>query len=508
MRKTLIGAVALLVALGMLAPPVMAQAPAPKVTINGLVDMVNAWNRNISQVDFAAGDRRDAEWYTRSRFRPDIVGEVGTTKMVLGLELDYVFGQMNTTRFGIAAPQVDAGRLNLDAPGVLEVKWAYLEFQMPWIPMATTVRLGGQPFATMYKPGILAHGDFAGIHVTSALTPVFRLNLTYAQVEERSFGPARHTTGDDFAFIGSVEFSPMKGLDIRPLYSFFFAEGTTSGSSRQARGGVNTGLTTIFPGPAQALTADERRHTLGVDARWRFGPFSVDPTLLYQFGRREMIPAGAAALVNQRRSALFFDLRGGWRSGPLLLELAGIYTTGNRAGDDLPGGARMRFYEPINVDSGFYGGWSEIFALNIDYLQNLYGAAGGLGFINSIGYDKYGLINLGARASYALTPAFTVRGGINARWTAQQVDTTGTIAAATGLTPGDGIGNDRYLGTEILGGFQWRFAPNVAFDLVGAHLFAGDALGSATSTGLDGIVRDNTNPGGVTQVAARVRYTF
>jgi hypothetical protein len=51
MRRLLILAVALVALVGMLAPPAMAQAPAPKVTITGLIDQIGTYNRNMSVYD-------------------------------------------------------------------------------------------------------------------------------------------------------------------------------------------------------------------------------------------------------------------------------------------------------------------------------------------------------------------------------------------------------------------------------------------------------------------------
>ena len=93
------------------------------------------------------------------------------------------------------------------------------------------------------------------------------------------------TRGNDFAIITSPEFSPFKGLDIKPLYSLFYAEGTTSGRSRRNNndrhlnannGNANTGLNSAaaFGNADNATngspTMHETRHTIGADARWRF----------------------------------------------------------------------------------------------------------------------------------------------------------------------------------------------------------------------------------------------
>src|SRR5262249_26257875 len=96
----------------------------------------------------------------------------------------------------------------------------------------------------------------------------------------------------------------------------------------------------------------------------------------------------------------------------------------------------------------------------------------------------------------------TFRALTNLSWTDTAVDTKGTLAStATGImpsgictgtaaqcsgTPGAGVagvagnpfrgGKERYLGNEWILGLTYRFAPNMAFNLVGAALITGDAL--------------------------------
>ncbi len=91
MRRFLAVVASVFVILLLLAPYAGAQTtpaagPTPKVTINGLIDNVTSWNRNMSLRDLDAS-RVDKEWYARTRARPDITGELGTTKFVLGLRL-------------------------------------------------------------------------------------------------------------------------------------------------------------------------------------------------------------------------------------------------------------------------------------------------------------------------------------------------------------------------------------------------------------------------------------
>ena len=578
------------VALVAMAGPVSAQ---PKVTITGFVDNVTSWSKNVSNVDINLNRAKDAEWYSRTRVRPDITAEVGTTKFVLGLEIDETWGQTgNNTNSGVCgstatnaaspngslAPAV-AGTtggsscsspqhvgatsgwgLNTDSQGVIEIKWAYTEFDVPLIPFPTRMRLGAQPFETQYKLAVLANGDFAGVHLTSQFVPMVKGNLTYVQIEESSTGPRDgFIRGDDFAIITSVEITPFKGLDLRPIYAYANLVGVTSGNTRTGKGGVVTNATVFQTCPAVAgavgaagtacgvgsASSIEDRHTVGLDARWRFGPFSFDPTVFYQFGNRmEVVPS---FFTNQARNlsgihtsmkedAWFVDLRGGWQAGPLLLEAAAVYTTGNKATDRIDAGqSRIKYYQPIDNDSSYFaGGWASVWGLGIDYFNMMRGgAASGVSPGVSIGYDKYGLIRGAIRASYALTPAFTLSSAFNANWAAEKVDTASNLTAATGLIPrcstvGFGVGASavagltaaqafncvdrgtaRYLGSELNLGFQWRFAPNVAFDLMGAYMWAGNALSTATSTNITtGIPSNGRNPQDVQSVAMRVRYSF
>jgi hypothetical protein len=179
-----------------------------------------------------------------------------------------------------------------------------------------------------------------------------RSNLTFVQIEESSTGPKdTFIRGDDIGLIASVEISPFKGLDIRPIFSYVSFVGVTSASSRQNRGGLGSGAAvfptcpgTTGPGTGACLgggisSAEEERFTVGVDARWRFGPFYIDPTVLYQFGNRDQISptisltSGPGIMTGMRRDAWYVDIRGGWRAGPLLVEALGLYTTGNKATD-------------------------------------------------------------------------------------------------------------------------------------------------------------------------------
>jgi hypothetical protein len=459
--------------------------------------------------------------------------------------------------------------LNTDVSGIVEFKWLYTEFDLtgkdallPFIPVNTRARAGLQPFQSYgglvgtYR-ATYAQGDFPGFSALTEWAPNLKTGFAYVMIDESlgtfnrggSGGAAagvRPTRGDDFAVIFSPEFTPFKGLDIKPIYSYLFAQGTTSTSTRRNATNITT-PNSFFAGNLTGATAagsvagaaafqlepvagtgtarysngdpsqHESRHTVGLDARWRSGPFSLDPTILYQFGTRSMVdyagPAGThynKHSVESDTSAWLIDVQGGYQLGPLLLEARAMYSSGNKAGDNLA--RSIHYFEPLDLDTGYWAGWANIFALGIDYFNG-----NPLNMANNVGYDRYGRAGFGVRVTYSLTPELAVYTSISPTWTAQKVDTDTAISAAASSSTAvlrvcsrtKDIGNtcfvkgdDSYLGTEADLGLTWRFAPNTAFDLVGAYLFAGSALDTRTAD------RTKEDAHDAWTVAARVRLAF
>src|SRR5207245_6840556 len=77
-------------------------------------------------------------------------------------------------------------------------------------------------------------------------TSELRNNLAFVIVEDqlaggnRSIATARTSRGEDYAFILSPEINLMKGLDLKPLYSWFHADGVTSFTARRNATNVRT----------------------------------------------------------------------------------------------------------------------------------------------------------------------------------------------------------------------------------------------------------------------------
>jgi hypothetical protein len=272
----------------------------------------------------------------------------------------------------------------------------------------------------------------------------------------------------------------------------------------------------------------ENRYTLGVDARWRSGPWSVDPTFLYQFGTQDKwllggnsAPYGQAGTkASADISAWLGDVRASYQMRPLLLSAMTMFTTGQDAKSNPY--KSIKYYQPLNTDTSYLADWgTQIMSLGIDYYQiiNTNGTNPG----TSIGWDKYGRIVAGLKASYAVTPVLTVGAGVTPNWTWSEVDTDAFLVAGGGLQPNFVCrktlqscrpeGESRYLGTEWNVSLTYRFAPGIAFDWALGYLMAGNALshryiGAAYNDSANVPVGKDIGVQDIAVTTARVRFSF
>jgi hypothetical protein len=482
--------------------------------------------------------------------------------------------------------------LNTDTQGNFQIKWIYVEFPMPLVPFATIVRLGGQPFATAanYKLATYANGDFPGVNLYTTFSPTFKLQLTYVAIDENLFGKGSsplipfanssviapggtlqgkcianvvnpntggtattvlsgaqctsNSRGDNFALISSPEITVMKGLDIKPMLSTLHATGQLGNvAARQGRGGVSINQGGPFApmnapnanGSAGVAGADgagtgvhEYRHTVGVDARWRSGPWSVDPTILYQFGTQaKWNPGGIATAygtAGTRQSAninaWLGDIRTSFQLGPLLLSGMVMWTTGQDAKSNPY--KSIKYFTPLDTDTSYLADWgTQIMSLGLDYGQII--ATNGNNPGVTIGWDKYGRVAPALKASYALTPAFTVGAQLQPNWTWNKVDTDAFLVSGGGLQPSfvcrktltscQPKGESNYLGTEFDISLTYRFAPGLVFEWAAGYMKAGPALShryvaSDYNAGAGIPVRKDIGVNDIAISTARVRFSF
>jgi len=542
MRSSVVVVLAMLFILGTAVTPSSAQAPAPKVTINGLVDFVTAAYKNLSyQANQDVTNNKEKNWYSRERGVFTLTGEVGRVKGVWAIELDFTNGAGNfnassqpgsLTTVGVAANGTSANfDLDTDIQGAVETKWLYLETPitgpgslLPFIPFRTIGRMGGQPFRGHdYKPGVLATGDFPGATLLTTWGPDVRSTVSFVQISEQLDRFVAANQKDSFAIVASLEVNVFKGLTIKPTYAYAFYDGGNCGTANlgtEAWGGYNpnTNCPAVTPGSvagAGGVGRDIRRHYLGGDVRWTMGPFSLQPTFIYLLGQQEVPRRGSTQYNDVDVRSFLFDTVAGFRTGPFLIEARFIYTPGMDANHDVQnaGGGTIRKYQPINSGFSYLAGWSEIWKSNIDYSSGFLVGRGGVTIRQGPGYDKFGRLFFGLAADYSLTPALTFTGITNVSWTDTEVDTKGTLGA-TGIVPSTNPftgGKERYLGNEWVARLSYRFAPNVVFDLVGAALITGDALNIQRTPASTGCVTEGVptcQSRNVYKGAMRLRVTF
>jgi hypothetical protein len=537
----------------LLAPPSFAQAPAPKVTINGLVDFVTTAYKNWSQSGAQAGGQpgqpdatnsREKGWYSRERGVFTLTGEVGRVKGVWAIELDFTNGAGNfnassqpgsLTTVGVAASGTSANfDLDTDVQGAVETKWLYVEAPitgpgslLPFIPVSTIGRMGGQPFRGHdYKFGILASGDFPGVTLETTFAPNLRSTVTFVQISEQLDRFIAPNQKDSFALLASVEFDVFKGLTIKPTYAYASYDGGNCGTGNLGTPGFggytpNTNCPGVTAGSVAApggVGRDIRRHYIGADVRWTLGPVTVQPTFIYLAGEQE-VPRRGGGINDVDIRSFITDTIVGFRTGPLNIEGRAMYTPGQNANNDIQnaGGGTIRTYQPINPGFAYMNGWTEIWTGGVDYASSFLVGRSALTLRESPSYDKYGRIFFALAADYSLTPALTFRAITNVSWTDKRVDTKGTfVSPATGITPSANpfnVGKERYLGNEWVLGLTYRFAPNIAFDLAAAALITGDALNIQRTGGADNnpCVTDGVptcQSRNVYKGSARLRVTF
>jgi len=472
--------------------------------------------------------------------------------------------------------------LNTDTQGNFQIKWVYVEFPLPLVPFATIARLGAQPFATAanYKLGAYANGDFAGVNLYTTFSSTLKLQLTYVALDENlygkgSFGPFLNSSipgtatlqnkcifnntatgattvasagqctaqsrGDNWAIIVSPEITFMKTLDIKPMFSTVFINGLTTPAARQSRGGVSGNQGGPFA-PMNSVNANgsagvggadgagtgvhEYRHTIGVDARWRSGPWSVDPTILYQFGTQAKWNQGGVAsaygTAGTRQSAdiraWLGDVRASYQWGPVLLSAMTMWTTGQDAKSNPY--KSIKYFQPLDTDSAYLADWgTQIMSLGVDYYQITLFSPG-----STIGWDKYGRISSGLKASYALTPALTVGGGVTPNWTWSKVDTDAVpVGPNVGLQPNFVCrktgrncrpeGESNFLGTEWNVALTYSLAPGLVLDWAFGYLQSDSAMAhryvfSQYNAGAGTPVRKDIGVQPQAISTARIRFSF
>jgi hypothetical protein len=302
----------------------------------------------------------------------------------------------------------------------------------------------------------------------------------------------------------------MKGLLVKPTYAYKNGDGGNSGSGNlgyEAKDGF------VYSGTTGAASHKTHVHTIGVEAKWTMAGFRLEPSFFWQLGEQGISPV----LVNNQVKnyvdvrSWIFDGIAGYRLGPLDLSTRFMYTPGQETQHIITNGSDIGYFQtPVNSGFAYMTGWTEIQTSQVEYNNALISGCPGCTLRQNPSFDKYGRIMWAVKADYALTPALNFYGIVNVSWTDKDVDETQIVSGAGSVASrrGDQIrGENDYLGTEVDLGMTWRFAPNVALDLVGAYMFTGSAFDQSTNAANQtaGVVNDAKD---VYKVVSRIRFTF
>ena len=262
----------------------------------------------------------------------------------------------------------------------------------------------------------------------------------------RALSPWQAHRGNDFTIITSPEFTPFKGLQHRAAVLAVLRRrhdervrpacvGRSSLPRRNlAANNTTTNSASTF-GNADNVTngstaMHEIRHTIGADARWRFGASApirrstssgVHATPLP--GRAALAAPGAVRWQDVVFPGRYLGLEPGAR--PAAPRGSRRIARVNKARDSLAQG--VHYFEPIDMDTGYYSTWGAILALSdADFGTGLNNG----GMTTNVGYDRYGRASIAMRATYSLTPALAFYGTVSPTWTAQKVDTDNWVLPA------------------------------------------------------------------------------
>ena len=379
---------------------------------------------------------------------------------------------------------------------------------------------GGQPWRGHdYKTGIMLSGDGAGRDASGRTGP--RTSGARSPTSWSAPGSTRSQAPgatNNWAGAGSLEVDIFKGFTIKPTFTYANYIGGNCGTNNlgtYAYGGYQPNQcndsTTVRPvGPplrSRGVPAEHQRATPSVatsGGRSAGSRCSRPSTTSGGRASRTGAPqpadrvarpppaSGASARTTSAPSSSIPSPATG--IGPLNLQARIMYHPGS--GGPAPDQQRRRhqLFQPINSGFGYMAGWTDIQTGGIDYITSMgVGSTEGL-VLRSIAELRQVRADLPRRRRRLLADAalvFTWLGNI--AWTANKVNTQ-SLFSTIGLIPCPAVPSavrDRYghpctsngRGTEQLprhGSRRWaltyRFAPNVALDLVGAYLWSGRRL--------------------------------
>lgn len=437
------------------------QASAVEISVHG--DLNNRFNlytnqsqiyktfESVSRVENpVTKDSNNAFWGDiKYRLWTDLATNDGKIKLVYAIELGAI-------RFGQDYSKGGGGTYSGDGVNI-ETRWAYTDFQLPFVKNKARVTIGLQPWKVNHYVwqetvmGVQLKGEAAGVDYT----------LGWARGKE--FYPTKDYSDafqDQDAFLLRGDFKPMTGTKAG-LFALYqrndaFGNGVAATNYEIKRFG-----------------ADQYDiYTIGTDGTFttptQFGNAFLNWDLIYQGGR---VDDGGNniwgnAVTKEDVSAYFLHADAGLNFGKTKLTYTGWYASG----DDDPTDDKINNFMSTDVDMFdsvvfFEGGYTD---------DNYFTEAPYI-------LDKGMILNKVA-ADYKANDKTTVGGALLYLMTAEDLPN-----------------GENQLGTEVDAYVSHKLFPNTELAVNFGYLFAGDGMSYFSDTG------DKTN---IYRSTARVRYKF
>jgi hypothetical protein len=366
----------------------------------------------------------------------------------------------------------------------VETRWAYLDFQVPFIERKARTRMGLQPFKANHY---FWQETATALDFTSLINDKIDYQLAYVRSVDK-FNDIADNANDDIdnvdSFLGRINTKPTDNLKIG-LFGLYMHGNPDSGTN----GDIDPRDYEI-----KRFASDTNLdvYTIGTDGSAAFGNFFVNWDLMYQGGDIDNANFLAVTPGTARDSGAVlesggFDLSAYFLHGDVGYKMGKAkftYTFWYSSGDDDPNDDNFDAYLAVDVDMDasmamFEGAYADDVSYFTErpYLLDK-------GFVmNKLAFDYQWTENfsLGAAGMYMMTAEDF-----------EYVDDNGNNQ------------NNNELGVEINGYLKYMLYKNLEFSLNAGYLFAGDGMDFFEVGGN----RDGNSDEDIFVSSARVRFKF
>jgi len=351
----------------------------------------------------------------------------------------------------------------------LEIKNAYFDVAVPYVPVPMTMRFGLQPFGT--RANMFMYADGTGVTASAKIDPV-QITAAWAKLLE-----GKQANGDD-SDLYSLQLSAKVDTFTIGGYGYYFDMRTYP---------LNNGYTSPNGVPAYGSTANSiasKMYWLGLYADGKMGPVNLNFDFVYDNGWVKKKIADQKVKYAGWTSRLKVDYP--WEA--FNFGVVGFYGSGADANKTdqlgLPGKAVANlgaapatsskvgsYVVPINSETGSF---NEGEVLTASYINDGFTGINYSGSSFNMTRGSQGGIWLAkVYGAYKVTPEFKMT--LNALYygdTTKNGDTFGNSRQADGLT----LKNSSNIGFEVDLINEWQIYKNLVFRFGGGILWAGSAL--------------------------------